>query len=244
MSLLNDIARVPCHAQNHGAPRKASDIKYLVYHYTGNDGDTAINNAKYYQSTVVQASAHYFVDDNSIIQSVDDLTTAWAVGGKMWSDCPQTGGGKLYGICTNANSISIEMCDTKRDGTLMATEKTLENAVALGKMLMARYGIPLDHVVRHFDVTGKHCPAYFMDEKKWEAYKARLVEVEAEKPVEPKAEKRYQTLAEIEKSLPWAAPTIRKLMECGALNGTGSGLNLSEDMIRVFVVNDRMDLYD
>lgn len=55
--------------------------------------------------------------------------------------------------------------------------------------------------------------------------------------------KRYQTIGEIEKDLPWAAPTIRTLMEHGALSGTGRGLDLSEDMIRVFVVNDRMGLY-
>ena len=245
MGILDNIAYVPAHPKNHGGQRQPSDIFYLVYHYTGNDGDNDINNAKYYQNTVVQASAHYFVDDDSITQSVDDLTIAWAVGGKKWSDCPQTGGGKLYGICTNANSISIEMCDTKRDGTLMATEQTLANSIELGKMLMAKYAIPLERVVRHFDVTGKYCPAYFMDEAKWAAFKARLVEPEKtpETPANKPIEKRYQTIEEIKKNAAWAEPTIRKLIEHGALNGTGTGLDLSFDMLRLFVIHDRMGVY-
>jgi len=55
--------------------------------------------------------------------------------------------------------------------------------------------------------------------------------------------KRYQTLEEIRKDAPWAYPTIRKLVEAKALGGNGQGLDLSEDMLREFVVNDRMGLY-
>ena len=61
----------------------------------------------------------------------------------------------------------------------------------------------------------------------------------ADKPAEPKTEKRYQTLEEIEKGTPWAAPTIRRLCGSGALNGTGTGLDLSFDMLRILVVLDR-----
>ena len=56
--------------------------------------------------------------------------------------------------------------------------------------------------------------------------------------------KRYQTLEEIEREAKWAYPTIKKLVDTHALGGTGSGLDLSEDMIREFVVNDRMGCYD
>lgn len=55
--------------------------------------------------------------------------------------------------------------------------------------------------------------------------------------------KRYDTLEEIETSAPWAAETVRKLIERGALSGTGTGLDLSADLLRAFVVNDRMGLY-
>lgn len=175
MGLLNTAVTMLCHRKNRGGARQASQIKYLVYHYTGNDGDHAAANAKYYRDTVVQASAHYFVDDTDVYRSVPDLEIAWAVGGKKWADCSRTGGGTLYGVVTNSNSISIEMCDTVHDGQIMATERTLGKAAALGRELMAKYNIPPERVVRHFDVTGKHCPAYFMASAAWEAFKARLV---------------------------------------------------------------------
>ena len=54
---------------------------------------------------------------------------------------------------------------------------------------------------------------------------------------------RYNTIKEIEAAAPWAVATIRKLMERKALGGDGTGLNLSEDMLRLFVVNDRMGVY-
>lgn len=56
--------------------------------------------------------------------------------------------------------------------------------------------------------------------------------------------KRYQTIGELKTFAPWAEETVRKLVERGALNGNGSGLDLSEDMLRAFVVNDRMGLYE
>lgn len=153
---------------NIGGPRDAGKIKYLVIHYTGNDGDQAANNAAYYHDSIVKASAHYFVDDHEVYCSVPDLTIAWAVGGKKWADCEKTGGGKLYGAVTNTNSISIELCDTRGDGVYGASEETLENAAGLARMLMEKYSIPPENVVRHFDVTGKHCPAYMMDKAAWE----------------------------------------------------------------------------
>ena len=175
MNILDGVIQLPCHPKNRGGTRPAAAIRYLVIHYTGNDGDRAANNARYYRDHVVKASAHYFVGDD-IYQSVEDLGIAWAVGGKMWSDCPQTGGGRLFLTANNYNTLSIELCDTRRDGTLMATEATLERAAELGRALMEMYDIPIERVIRHFDVTGKHCPAYFMDDKKWAAFKERLEE--------------------------------------------------------------------
>ena len=79
---------------NYGGKRALSDIKYIVIHYTANDGDTAVGNGNYFKNNVVKASAHYFVDDTKIIQSVPDDYVAWSVGGKKYTDCAQTGGGK------------------------------------------------------------------------------------------------------------------------------------------------------
>lgn len=170
------IKEVLANAENYGKERSAYDVRYLVIHYyTGNDGDTALSNAKYYRDNVPRASAHYFVDDEGAYRSVPELRTAWAVGGKKWADCAKTGGGIMYRTVTNANSISVELCDTRKDRVYGASEKTLRNAAELCREIMTRYGIPIEHVVRHFDVTGKHCPAYMMDPAAWNAFKARLV---------------------------------------------------------------------
>lgn len=163
------------HPRNYGRNRTAGQIKYLVIHYTGNDGDKSANNAAYYQQNVVETSAHYFVDDTTVYRSVPELTVAWAVGGGKWADCGQTGGGTMYGIINNTNSLSIELCDTVRDGSYGVTEATLANAAELCRTLMEKYDIPIEHVYRHFDVTGKHCPAYMMDAAVWTAFKSRLV---------------------------------------------------------------------
>lgn len=216
MNILDSVIDVPCHPKNRSGRRKASQIKYLVYHYTGNDGDTDANNALFYRDNIVGASAHYFVDDDSVTRSVPDLMVAWAVGGKKWSDCAKTGGGKFYGIVTNANSISIEMCDTRRDGQLMATEATLARAAQLGRELMEKYNIPIERVVRHFDVTGKHCPTYFMEEAAWAAFKKRLVEPEGEQEM-----KLYRYVAEMPA---WAQQACTKAIRQGIvkLDSTGA----------------------
>ena len=156
---------------NYGGSRNASQIRYLVYHYTGNDGDRA---AKYFQNNIVKTSAHYFVDDTTVWRSVPDLKVAWSVGGSKYANADKTGGGTMYGVITNTNSLSIEMCDTIRNGVYQASEATLANAAALGRALMEKYGIPIENVYRHFDVTGKHCPSYLVSAQKWAEFKKRL----------------------------------------------------------------------
>lgn len=161
-------------SENYGGSRNASQIRYLVYHYTGNDGDRAANNAKYFQNNIVKASAHYFVDDTTVWRSVPDLKVAWSVGGSKYANADKTGGGTMYGVITNTNSISIEMCDTIRNGVYQASEATLANAAALGRALMEKYDIPIENVYRHFDVTGKRCPSYLVNAQKWAEFKKRL----------------------------------------------------------------------
>lgn len=146
--------------RNYGAWRNTANIKWIVMHYTANDGDTDTGNANYFATGYRGASAHYFVDDDSITRSVPDNYVAWSVGGAKWDDCGKTGGGKYYGQCNNSNSISIEMCDTVRDGRIDVTDKTLRNAANLCRSLMYKYNIDINHVICHFDVNGKHCPDF------------------------------------------------------------------------------------
>lgn len=165
---------------NYGNARVLNTIKYIVIHYTANDGDTALSNAKYFAKGNRGASAHYFVDGNNIVQSVEDNYVAWSVGGSKYSDCSKTGGGKFYGICNNSNSINIELCDDIRNGNIYPTEAAISNAIDLVRRLMEKYNISSNNVIRHFDVNGKRCPAYWCGDSqknaKWQDFKSRLEE--------------------------------------------------------------------
>lgn len=164
------INYVPSNRANYGTSRSTNLIKYIVVHFTANDGDHDESNANYFKNNVVKASAHYFVDDDSITMSVPDNYVAYAVGGAKWNDCSKTGGGKMYNKIYNNNSLSIEMCDTKKDGKYQATDTTITNTIDLIVSKLIKYNLKPSAVYRHFDVNGKHCPVYLMDSKKWNAF--------------------------------------------------------------------------
>ena len=65
-------------ATNYGAHRALHSIRYIAVHFTSNDGDTAENNGKYFRGENRKASAHYFVDDTTVVHSVPDDRVAWA----------------------------------------------------------------------------------------------------------------------------------------------------------------------
>ena len=219
-----DIKIKTANRSNYGGKRNIADIKYIVIHYTANDGDTDEGNGNYFANNIVGASAHYFVDDDSITRSVPDDYIAWAVGGSKYK---YTKGGTFYGKCTNANSISVELCDTKKNGVYDFTEATIKNAADLVKLLMEKYTVPVERVIRHYDVTGKVCPKPFVDdEKAWKEFKERLVD---------NMEKRYNKISELPA---WAKPTIQKLVNEGKI-ADGNKLDMSEDMLRVLVIINR-----
>lgn len=146
---------------NYGGKRSTKNIKYIVIHYTGNDGDTDEANANYFNGANRNASAHYFVDDDSVTQSVPDDYVAWSVGGSRYSNYKTTGGAKYYNKATNSNTLNIEICDDVKNGSVYPSKKTIENAIELTKKKMKEYNVPASKVIRHFDVTGKACPAYW-----------------------------------------------------------------------------------
>lgn len=172
MRALVNIKTNLANKSNYGGKRATSKIKYIVIHYTGNDGDTDESNGRFFKNNIVKASAHYFVDDDSITQSVPDTYVAWSVGGSRYSNYKKTGGATYYKKCTNNNSISIELCDDVKNGKVYPSAKTIQNAIDLVEMLMKKYNIPKANVIRHFDVTGKACPSYWCGTKakneKWE----------------------------------------------------------------------------
>ena len=161
---------------NYGSSRSTSNIKYLVLHYTGNKTDKAVSNAKYFHNNNVGASAHYFVDKTEIYQSVPDGYVAWHCGGKKYPSCATSGGGKMYNIITNKNSIGIELCS---DGGQFHKD-TLDNVEELVKYLMKKYNIPISNIYRHFDVTGKSCPLYWIKGNGFEEFKTRFTNKQKE----------------------------------------------------------------
>lgn len=212
--------------KNYGGKRTAKDIKYIVIHYTGNDGDSDEANARFFRENIRNASAHYFVDDDSVTQSVPEDFVAYSVGGEKYPSCDRTGGGKWHGKCTNFNSISIELCDTKRNGKFDFTEETLENAAELCRRQMKKYGIPIENVIRHFDVVGKICPAPFVnDEKAWEEFKERIVD----------EVKYYENINEVPT---WAQPMVKDMIQKGCFANTQQ-LHLSDDMLRTMALMQR-----
>lgn len=133
---------------------RTQPIEFLVIHYTANNGDTVQNNLDYFAGNAVGASAHYFVDENGYGQSVKDQDTAWHCGANQYK----------HPDCRNANSIGIELCSKKDSrGNYYFMDQTVYNAAALARQLMQTYGIDRAHVLRHYDVTGKKCPAPMVD---------------------------------------------------------------------------------
>lgn len=135
-----------------GRKRAHSEIKFIVIHYTGNynAGADAEGHYRYLQRATRYGSAHYYVDDRQIIQTIGDSRVAWAVG-------DQQGKGRYLNGCTNNNSISIEMC-VNADAD---QKKTYKNVLELTKNLMRKFKVPVERVCRHYDVSRKDCPHNF-----------------------------------------------------------------------------------
>ena len=143
-------------------------IKYLAIHYTAGDS-SAPGRAKGMKASweaTKRASADFGVDDRDMVQFNPDLKNfkCWSVGDARK---PAGGGSQFYGIATNANTISIEICSNLKPGYShqavnhdgwFFTEAALNNAVKLAKILMRKFNIPIERVVRHYDISGKICP--------------------------------------------------------------------------------------
>ncbi len=131
-------------------------IDRIVVHYTSTLA-SARNNAIYFSRNERQgSSAHYFVDDISdeIYQSVDEDDTAWHAGN--------------WGM--NCRSVGIEVVSAGEE----YSEVEVGKLAWLVGVLMGRYGIGPEGVIRHYDVTGKICPAPYIEAGRWAALKARI----------------------------------------------------------------------
>lgn len=237
-----------CNSRNYRKGREFA-INWICLHFTSGNGDTAQNNADYFtREGGLNASAHYFVDTERIVQSVKDGDTAW--------HCGRERGGSYYNDCRNANSIGIEMCSVKRNGVYVIPEDTMKRAAKLTRELMAKYHVPVSRVCRHYDVTHKDCPEpWVRNPQLWQKFKDMLTEKEVEDMTEAqtrniakqeisnaeKAKKVYDTVDAVPA---WGKATVQKLVNKGFLQGDDQGkLALTTDLLRLLVINDRARLY-
>lgn len=141
---------------DHMTRGRSRAVDRIVVHFTATLA-SARNNVTYFARNEGQgASAHYFVDDISpeIYQSVAEGDTAWHAGN--WA--------------MNCRSIGIEVVSAGEDFSTTEVEKL----TWLVRKLMAKYGIGASGVIRHYDVTGKLCPAPYVASSKWAALKAAI----------------------------------------------------------------------
>lgn len=218
---------IACNMANYRAGR-TQPVRYIVMHYTANNGDTAKNNCDYYHRVGgLQASAHYFVDEHGAMQSVRECDTAWHCGARAY----------WHPECRNGNSIGIEMCSRKRaDGSYYILPETVANAAALAREIMQRYGIDTEHVLRHYDVTGKRCPMPWVDDPaQWTAFKEMLKQNDNDEEDENMV--KYKTIDDVPE---WYRSEVQELMDAGALKGTGNGaIYISEDVVRGAIIGMR-----
>lgn len=140
--------------------KSLNKVKGIVVHYTGNPGTSAKNNRNYFESLkdkhTTKASSHFIIGLNGeIIQCIPLNEIAYASNNR------------------NKDTISIECCHPDKSGRF--TNATYESLQKLVSSLMKTYSLEKDDIIRHYDVTGKNCPKYFVTyPQKWEEFKDSL----------------------------------------------------------------------
>lgn len=135
--------------------------KYITIHEirSNQSADTV---ARVISSNFGNIGAHFFVDEKEVIQIIPCNRNAYACGDGAFG----TG---------NTQSISIEICRAEALNDALYY-KAVDNALELTKILMKKYQIPLEKVVRHYDWTQNHCPYRMMRENLWQTFKLKLQE--------------------------------------------------------------------
>lgn len=136
---------------------KLSKVKGIVIHYTGNAGTSAQANHDYFESlkdgSGTSASSHFVVGlDGEVIQCIPSSEEAYASNAR------------------NVDTLSIETCHPDETGKF--NESTYNTLIQLTGWLCVQFDLKPDDVIRHYDVTGKICPKYFVEhEDAWQQFK-------------------------------------------------------------------------
>lgn len=133
------------------------EIRGIVIHYTANPGTTAVQNRNYFESLKdsheTKASSHFVVGiEGEIIQCIPSSEISYASNER------------------NGDTLSIECCHKDKDGKF--TQATYDSLVELTAWLCGKFNVPVENVIRHYDVTGKKCPLYYVEnENEWKQFK-------------------------------------------------------------------------
>jgi N-acetylmuramoyl-L-alanine amidase len=154
------------------------DVKGIVVHWVANPGTSAMANRNYFEGLKDQvppdnkrfASAHYVIGlQGEIIQCVPDKEVCYHVGADTYTNEALRRLSSYPNNCT----IGIELCHPTWDGKF--NEETLESCHWLLDVLLATYDLTKDDIWRHFDVTKKVCPKYFVEHTdEWNAFRASI----------------------------------------------------------------------
>lgn len=134
------------------------EVNAIVIHYTANPGSTAAQNRNYFEglkdSHETMASSHFIVGlDGEIVQCIPTTEISYASNER------------------NNDTISIECCHMDKTGAF--TQPTYDSLVQLTAYLLGKFDLTTDNVIRHYDVTGKKCPLYYVEhEDAWEQFLA------------------------------------------------------------------------
>ncbi|MGI6007962.1 MAG: N-acetylmuramoyl-L-alanine amidase family protein [Ruminococcus sp.] len=132
-------------------------IDGIVIHYTANPGTSAQENRNYFEGLkdehTTKASSHFIIGmEGEIVQCIPSTEIAYASNDR------------------NGDTLSIECCHPDESGKF--TDATYQSLVDLTAWLCGRFQIPVENVIRHYDVTGKDCPKYFVEhEDAWQQFK-------------------------------------------------------------------------
>ena len=144
------------------------EVKYVAIHYTANPGSTAKNNRDYFEGLKDnhsnEVSRHFVVGlEGESVQCIPTNEISYATNSR------------------NVDTLSIECCHLDETGKF--NEATYQSLVELTAYLCNRFGLDIDHVIRHYDVTGKNCPKYYVEHPEaWEQLKKDIsAEMEAKR---------------------------------------------------------------
>lgn len=126
------------------------DVFYIVIHSTACKDVTALqfyNNLNTYKQKR-SASAHYFIDDENVVEAIGTNLVAWHCG----TEKPKI-------PCTNYNSLGIEICEFTNEDK---QQKAIENTVSfVNEVLLKEF--PNAKIVMHRDIKPTLCPSILSD---------------------------------------------------------------------------------